>query len=385
MIPVTIYLQLLAIIFKFNYTESEFINRTNYGGFMNIKFFSKIVFIFFLAIFVYGELQSQPRVNVTYARIQQLSPSQIDFQNLKSSVWLFTINIAYPGTHSVHLKNCQINVILRDGQKIALVDGEGFGSEPFTVINNKVITNLDFGNEIIIKDFKLSDEGKKKIIEPALASGKFPTGLYSFVIKVADVDPAGGESDDIVELPLESYSQIELLYPRDGETTNEFPAFGWLFDGEEVEVTINEKPPGLSPEAALNKLPITYQNTFTGAQNSFQYPSAGVRQLQKGKTYVWKAVGKVKSLGGYQLVQSSIAEFKVADDSAPMKRSELLEQLERAVGSKWKKVFDKIRAQELDASSTFYLNGKPISNAELQEIIQFLNQNPENVTNVIMD
>lgn len=372
-------------MFKFNYTESEFINNTNYGGFMNIKFFSKIVFIFLITIFVYGELRSQPRINITYARIQQLSPSQIDFQNLQSTVWLFTINIAYQDTHTVQLKDCQINVTLRDGMKITLVDGNGFGSEPFTVINNKVITNLDFGNEIKIKDFKLSADGKTRIIEPALASGKFPTGLYSFVIKVADVNPAGGESADVIELPLESYSQIELLYPRDGETTNEFPAFGWLFDGEEVEVTINEKPPGLSREAALNKLPIAYQNTFGGGQNSFQYPSAGVRPLHKGKTYVWKAVGKVKSLGGYQLVQSSIAEFKVADDSAPLKRSELLERLEQALGSKWKKVFDKIRAQELDESSTFYLNGKPISNAELQEIIEFLRQSPENVNNVFMD
>lgn len=372
-------------MFKFNYTDSEFINKTNYGGFMNIKFFAKIVFIFFFAIFVYGELQSQPQVNITYAKIQQLSPSQIDFQNLKSSVWLFTINIAYRDTHTVQLKNCQIMVTLKDGKRITLLEGDGFGSEPFTVVNNKVITNLDFGNEIKIKDFKLSSDGKTKIIEPALASGKFPTGLYSFNIKVADVNPAGGESESVVELPLESYSQIELLYPRDGETTNEFPAFGWLFDGEEVEVTINEKPPGLSREAAFNKLPIIYQTTFSGVQNSFQYPSGGVRPLHRGKTYVWKAVGKVKSLGGYQLVQSSIAEFKVADDSAPMKRSELLEQLERALGSRWKKVFDKIRAEELDASSTFYLNGKPISNAELQEIIQFLNQNPENVNNVIMD
>lgn len=352
---------------------------------MNIKFFSKIVFIFLITIFVYGELHSQPQVNITYARIQQLSPSQIDFQNLKSSVWLFTINIAYQGEHSVKLKNCQIMVTLKDGKRIPLLEGDGFSSKPFTVVNNKVITNLDFGNEIIIIDFKISSYGRTKIIEPALASGKFPTGLYSFVIKVADVDTAGRESEGVVELPLESYSQIELLYPRDGESTNEFPAFGWLFDGEEVEVTINEKPPGLSREAALNRLPITYQHPFTVGQNTFQYPSAGVRPLHKGKTYVWKAVGKVRSLGGYQFVQSSIAEFKVADDSAPMKRSELLEQLERALGSKWKKIFDKIRAQELDASSTFYLNGKPISNAELQEIIQFLNQNPENVNNVIMD
>ncbi|MBU1297977.1 MAG: hypothetical protein KKG06_11450, partial [Bacteroidetes bacterium] len=289
-------------------------------------------------LFIHSEAPSQDNENikltVTNADIQQILPSQLDFQNFQNTIWLFTITIEVinPEIREVKFIDCKIIANLKDGGKIELLEGDGFYSEPFPVERVKTITNLDFGNSIIIRNFKISSEVRNNIIEPVLASGRFPPGEYIFKINVADaVNPKVRTSKDI-SLVLESFTQVELRSPRDGELTNEFPLFEWNFDGREVELTINEKSPGVSREEAISKLPLVYHNTFIGRQNSFQYPSTNIRPLQKGKSYVWKIVGKFLETGGYGQIQSPIAEFKVADETSPALRLELLDQLELILG-----------------------------------------------------
>lgn len=343
-------------------------------------------------LFIHSEAPSQDNENikltVTNADIQQILPSQLDFQNFQNTIWLFTITIEVinPEIREVKFIDCKIIANLKDGRKIELLEGDGFYSEPFPVnVGINPVTNLDFGNTIIIRNFKISSEVRNNIIEPVLASGRFPPGEYIFKINVADaVNPEIRTSKDI-SLVLESFTQVELRSPRDGELTTEFPLFEWNYDGEKVEITINEKSPGVSREEAISKLPLVYHNTFIGRQNSFQYPSTNIRPLQKGKSYVWKIVGKFLETGGYGQIQSPIAEFKVADETSPALRLELLDQLELIVGSKWKKVFDEIKEDELTPTEVFYLNDKQLTRTELTEILEFLKDNSGNVSNVTIE
>lgn len=352
---------------------------------MKKKWIMRIVGFILLMGIISQILEAQvwnPIISISYANIQQLSPSQIDFQNLKSSVWLFTIKIVDPTPppdgRIVHLDSCKIIVVLRNGKTINLLEEPGFGSEPFELLGHKTITNLDFGNEIRIKNFKLSEEGRKNIIEPALASGKFPSGNYIFKIGVYETETQSGEQKD-VELNLESFSQIELRYPRDEEITNEFPLFEWYFDGTDVEITINEKQGGVSREEAINRFPVLYRNTISGGQSSFQYPSYGVRPLEKGRTYVWRIVGKVKGLGSEQLIFSPIYQFRVEDQTTTEQIDVLMEKIQEILKTKWKSIADELKKENMQTLGNFYIDGEKISAHELQEIIDFLLENPDNI------
>jgi hypothetical protein len=331
--------------------------------------------------------QAQLSVRVRMAQIQQLSPAQLDFENFESTVLLFTIDITYPGTHLVKLVNNQIEAVLRNGATVKMLEGNGFNTDPFNVTDRRSINNFKLGKsgEIKIQDFNITNEAREKIIKPALATGKFPAGIYRFIINAVDADSQNAVPIETeVNLQLESPSQIELRSPREGEITNEFPIFEWTYDGQEVELTINEKLPDMSREEAIGRFPFVFKDKQTGI-NSFQYPPVGVRHLQKGKTYVWRVVGKIKAAGGDQNIESPLGLFKVEDDINIIKRSELLDRLERTLGSKWQKVFDKIKEKELNPTEAFYLNNKQLSNAELEDILNFLEQNSSSVEKVTLD
>jgi len=55
--------------------------------------------------------------------------------------------------------------------------------------------------------------------------------------------------------------------------------------------------------------------TAVSATQSYQYPSAGVRPLLPGKTYVWYVEGLAATSGGTDLVQrSALRWFSVASE-----------------------------------------------------------------------
>lgn len=355
---------------------------------MSKKYLVTTIMLIIVTLISFYASQAQPlNVRVRMAQIQQLSPAQLDFENFQSTVLLFTIDITYPGTHRVKLVNNQIEAVLRNRATVKMLEGNGFNSDAFDVTNQRSINNFKLGKsgEIKIHDFDITSEARDKIIKPALATGKFPAGIYRFIINAVDADSTNTVPITTdVELRLESPSQIELRFPREGETTNEFPVFEWTYDGQEVELTINEKSPTMSREEAISRFPFVFQDKMTGV-NSFQYPPSGERHLQKGKTYVWRVFGKIKAAGGDQNIESPLGLFKVEDDIDIIKRSELLDRLERTLGTKWQKVFDKIKEKELNPTEIFYLNNKQLSNAELEDVLNFLEQNSSSVEKVTLD
>ncbi len=354
---------------------------------MSKKYLLTTIMLVIVTLINFYTSKAQLSIQVRTAQINQLSPAQLDFNTFQSTVLIFTIDITYPGTHRVKLVNNQIIAYLKNGTIVNMLEGNGFNSEPFDVTNRRLINNFNLGKsgDIKIQDFNVTDEAREKIIKPALATGKFPAGIYRFIINAEDADSSNIRSiPTAMELQLESPSQIELRSPREGEVTNEFPFFEWTYDGQEVELTINEKPPAMSREEAIGRLPIVYRQIFIG-ENSFQYPPSGERHLQKGKAYVWRVVGKVKAAGGLQNIESPLSLFKIEDDINLVKRSELLERLERILGSKWQKVFDKINDTELSTTNTYYLNNNELSNTELEDILNFLELNPSSVEKVTLD
>ncbi len=353
---------------------------------MSKKYLVTTIMLIIVTLISFYASNAQLSVRVRMAQVQQLSPAQLDFENFQSTVLLFTIDITYPGKHRVKLVNNQIEAVLRNGTTVKMLEGNGFNSDAFDVTDRRSINNFTLGQsgEIKIHDFNITSEAREKIIKPGLATGKFPAGIYRFLVKAVDDSNTAITDDKEVDLILESPSQIELRFPREGETTNEFPVFEWTYDGQEVELTINEKSPTMSREEAISRFPFVFKKIFIG-MNSFQYPPSGERHLQKGKTYVWRVVGKIKGAGGDQNIESPLGLFKVEDDIDIIKRSELLDRLERILGSKWQKVFDKVKEKELNPTEIFYLNNQQLSNAELEDVLNFLEQNSSSVEKVTLD
>ena len=339
----------------------------------------------------FSNLSESQRIDVKLltANFQQLTPAQFDFKNFQSTVWLFTITITTDGIDTVKIVNGKIKVKLDDGTIVEnVLEDPGFESAPFVVNQTRALTNFDFGKgptKIELLNYKVSNIGRTKIIEPALSTGRFPAGEYTISINVINVNLPTGSGWGAGTLELENPIQIELHSPRDYEKVTEFPLFEWTYNAKNVEIIINERYPSYSKEEAIVKFPFVYRETFTDGRNSFQYPTSGVRPLKKGKSYVWMLVGKVFEAGGEKSYPSVINEFKVASDFTHETVSDLLEKLEKALGNKWHKVFEKIKDEKLNPTDKIYLNGKSISDTELNEIIEFLKHNQNNIKTVTLE
>jgi hypothetical protein len=194
----------------------------------------------------------------------------------------------------------------------------------------------------------------------------------------------GTSTSSTFTITLTNPSSVELLLPRDGDqTVNEFPFFQWLWDGTDSEISIYEKLPGQSSlEEVVSGVPHLSRTVQT---KSFQYPASGVRTLVPGKTYVWFVKGLAGVSGGTQAAsRSSLRSFTVASGD----RSAFwgfLEELERALGPRYKSLFDQIRAEGLSPSETMRLNGSQISTAELMELLNQFRADQDLVNSVRLE
>jgi len=303
-----------------------------------------------------------------------LSYGDIDFVNSSSPKWLFTINIDIdpPGT---------ITAVMTITLDISLASGEYYPrateliTKPFEIASSRSVTNLDIGRGRPIEHqmFSLDETAKRRIQDIALSSGSMPAGRYDFRVEVNAEGHIGADNFTII---LSNPASVELLAPADKDPfVNEFPLFQWRGDAPKWSVAVYELLPGqTSLEEAISgvaHLPLT-----TTGSPTFQYPLGSARPLQPGHTYVWFVQGHVSATGGTEhIFRSELRSFTVA--SARLATSDLLDQLEQALGSKHRGLFDQIHAEGLTPSSTIRLNGSPISTTDLLRFLNQLRGNPD--------
>jgi len=175
-------------------------------------------------------------------------------------------------------------------------------------------------------------------------------------------------------------SSVELLFPTDGDqSVTQFPLFQWRYDGSLSRVSVFERLPGQTTlEEATSGVPHLVQEV---AGLSLQYPTAGVRTLQPGKTYVWFVDGLVRSAGGtIQTAHSALRSFTVSTGGSPAIEGTLLDRLERALGPRYKSLFDQLRTNAYNASGDLMLNNRPMNSGQLDSLLNLIRQNPNLVT-----
>lgn len=339
-------------------------------------------YFLFLALITLNVLPSASAISqcklsmtVSYAPVQQLSIADVDFENFSSRTLLFTLRINNSGiiTDTVQLR-LTINIVLANGKHY----------EPALMFRNEnnlifqsgstILTNLNLG-KLISEPTQYKDEVKTNILDVALATGKFPSGRYSYSFSIFN-EKCDVSSPPVV-VTLENISRIELRSPRDGEVTNEFPLFEFFHDGNKAELTVAEKSSDQSREDAISREPAMTRIELIG-QNSFLY--SGGRPLEQGKTYVWKVVGKTLGPGGTEIeAPSPIGLFKVSSSEQAGSEDALLKILEELFGSRYPAIFEQIHNGDFNLTGMNTLNGTVISRGDLLRLVNELRQINDNV------
>ena len=321
---------------------------------------------------------SQPvSVRSTVAHVNTLAYGDIDFVNASSPKWLFTINIDVNSAATV-------SAVMTITMDVSLASGEFYPqaseliTKPFEITSTRSITNLDIGHGKPVEDmtFTLDDAAKRRVQDIALASGALPAGRYEFHV---GVNVEGNTGTDNFAIVITNPSTVELLSPTDKDPfVNSFPFFQWRGDAAKWSIAVYEllqRQTSLEEAiAGVPHLPLTATNSV-----SFQYPLGTARPLEPGHTYVWFVQGHVGATGGTEhIFRSELRSFTVA--SSRVATSDLLDQLEQALGSKYRGLFDQIRAEGLTPSSAFRLNGTPVSATDLLRVLNQLRNNPDAVS-----
>jgi hypothetical protein len=324
-----------------------------------------------------------PTIDITAsaAPVDMLTLQDVDFVNATTPKWLFTIDLRVRGGSDV-----TVFAVMRLFLDVTLATGESFPSAsqyetvPFSFVGSRSFTNVDLKNAEIRHSYSMDGLAKRRFEEIALPSGILPAGVYTFRIEVEN-SRTKVITRASFKFVLSNPSRLALVFPMDNDRNiGQFPLFQWNFDGPKARISVYERLPGQSsPEEAASGIPHV-STEVTG--NSFLYPSAGVRPLEPGKTYVWYVEGLFGALGGNsRALRSPIRSFTVSAGGTNAAIQGLLDELEKALGPRHKALFERIRAEALSPTGTVLVNGAPITTTELVKIIAQLRDNPSSVVN----
>jgi hypothetical protein len=325
-----------------------------------------------------------PTVDVTTATapVNVLTIQDVDFINARTPKWLFTIDmrILGGGTGEPTVVTATMTIVL----DVAMANGESFTNVstyqtvPFEIRGSRSFTNLDLASPSIKNTYTTDGVAKRRLEDLALPTGYVPAGAYTFRVSV-DVPQYKQTPRTTFRFVLTNPSRVELVFPNNNDTgVGEFPLFQWIFEGPRSRIAVYEMLPNqASLEEATSGIP-HLSSDVNGT--SFLYPSAGVRQLEPGKTYVWFVEGMYGVSGGVgSAIKSTLRSFTVASGGTNVALQSLLEELEKTLGPAHKSTFDQIRANLLSPTGQLSVDGKNISVSDLVELIKKFRANPAGV------
>lgn len=221
------------------------------------------------------------------------------------------------------------------------IPGPNQVSSSVRITNTNLFSNLE-GLFALKGGFTITDAGDE-LQNHVLATGRLPSALYIFTLKLVSANSAAITPDDEYELPLDlrvsGSSTVNLINPGSDEYNPPiqidtiFPNFQWDSGLDKFRLIVGEKletMPGLSdlnPEEILRsrivvdkilqKPPsLTFDPEDLEGEpilsNSYQYVGAN---LQFGRTYFYQLIGLIGSTSGdgEDEVPSEIWAFKVRD------------------------------------------------------------------------
>lgn len=328
-----------------------------------------------------GDLVS---ISLSVPQVNQIYVADLDMQHIKSAGVLFSAALTCLATTPVQTRlKMTVNVSLANGDTY---DGIAYAvTEPFTLQPGqvRVITNVDLSGDnptVPVAESHYNADQVEKLKSVALATGKAPAGVYTFVLVCLNNNNAQISREEIGRIVVTNPSRIELALPIDeGNVSTLFPHFQWLSNVDTVVLAVYEKLPSQqSPEDVVSGVPflrLTVPNSTSPASGSFNYPpsGAGIRPLQDGRTYYWYVEVPGPS-GRSSSIRSDIWSFTVSSmDSTAFTgtaggniNSTATAALKRFLsGTSYRNLVSRISMLTGQAS----YDGSPISTQELIEIL----------------
>ncbi len=351
------------------------------------------VVVLFLAIVVGtvpGVLAQGPVIDISTvtAPVDVLTIQDVDFVNSLTPKWLFTIDlkirnspVGEPTSVGASMK-LTLGVMLASGENFT--DFSSYETVPFTIEGSRSFSNIDLISPSIRKSYQTNEEAKRRLEQVALPTGFLPAGVYTFRIEVT-TQQFKQTFAATFRFVLSNPSRLDLVFPfANDRSVGEFPLFQWRFDGPRSRLAVYEMQPTMSsPEEATNGIP----HLLTEVDGtSFLYPAAGVRPLERGKTYVWYVEGLYGVSGGTSgTVKSPLRKFTVSADGQNAAMQNLLDELESALGPTYKPVFDRLRAEGLSPTGQLVVDGKAITTTDLVKLINQFRANPADIMSAVIE
>ncbi|MBI5021500.1 MAG: hypothetical protein HZB59_08700 [Ignavibacteriales bacterium] len=321
--------------------------------------------------------------SVSYADIQQLTISDVDFEHFESRTLLFTLRIKNESTFPVTAKlTLTVNIKLASGKRY---EPAYIFSHDNLIINpgTLMLTNMDLNRaeyRLNSEETPNKDDVRVNIQDVAMATGKFPAGKYSFNFTLTNTRCGVVSSKPPVgELNLENPTRVDLRTPLDGETTSPFPLFEFYHDGVKAELTVAELRSEQSREDAIIQEPPMNKVEIAGT-NSFLY--GGGRPLESGKTYVWRVVSKTAGPAGSEIeVSSPIGLFYVSNEvqvggagdqnSQDKSIDDVLRMLEEMFGKQYPELIASLKKSKFTFDNGL-LDGTSLSKDDLLKLLRQL-------------
>ncbi len=353
---------------------------------MNRLFFGKLPTVapwfFAAAVFLAGPgpVRSQTcplRLQAVSVPVEQLTISDFDLDNFEAKGLLFTVNVINPPDSPA--VDVQMNIILN----IQLATGETFfqatimRTDPFTVpAGGRTVTNLDLGKSsgIGFEVFDIDDEARAAIEDRTLSTGMLPAGTYALTFSLENCTEAFSDGEVVWE--IRNPSRVELISPRDGESTGEYPFFEFFQEGPAARLTVAEFTDGQTKEDAITRDPAMLTADLT-TERSFLYQ--GGRPLEKGKSYVWRVEILTTVSGGDELPLSSpVYSFTVSETPGATGDGSdydaILARLEAIYGSRYPDIFRAIREGSFTLTGDYTLDADRITAEDLQALFDTLQE-----------
>lgn len=314
--------------------------------------------------------------------INTLALSDVDFLKATAPKLVFSIAMRTSDGSTVQARmSMTLNIFLASGEsfpRALYVETRG----TFTIAGSRTVTNIDLATSIPATS-EFNEEAKNRLKEIALPSGTLPPGRYEFIVDVRSSEAAITQVDPQFEILITNPSSIDLSLPLQGEElSTPFPLFQWRSEGD-ARISIFEKLEAQgSLEDAASGIPML---TAVSGTQSYQYPSAGVRNLLPGKTYVWYVEGLAGTSGGTAVTyKSELRWFTISSDEggAGTSSSALLDELERSLPPKYQPIIRTLREGEYVPQEGYRYNGRIITTAELLRLLNRLRMNMDAISNV---
>ncbi len=203
-------------------------------------------------------------------------------------------------------------------------------------------------HQFSLNDYHIEDTGQK-LSNRLLATGRLPADIYYFIfdLKVAqDI-----VSNTVLRFDITNPRTIDLISPGtpansglDARIYTPYPLFRWESNISRFILKIAERLPDLQenvgPEEIMQQRVIFERvlqvNSGSGSamdaaetipSTLFQYPVAGARPLQSGKTYYWQIIGLVETSGAPMQFPSEIWTFEIAAGGTAQALTPLQQQI----------------------------------------------------------